>query len=58
MLAELGSEFVLQEVRRERHRTPAGAEQAFIWFLLRWMPRGLHEGHKAASRQPRSGDRQ
>jgi trans-aconitate methyltransferase len=35
MLAELGSEFVPQDVRRDNHRTPRGAEQRFIWFLLR-----------------------
>jgi SAM-dependent methyltransferase len=35
MMAEVGSEFVLQDVRRENHKTPWGAEQRFVYFLLR-----------------------
>lgn len=38
MLAELGGEFALQEVRREVHRTPWNSEQRFVYFLLRWSP--------------------
>ncbi len=36
MLAELGPEFQLQEVRRETHITPWQAEQRFIYFHLQW----------------------
>ena len=34
--AELGTEFGLQEVRRETHVTPWHAEQRFAWFRFRW----------------------
>lgn len=34
--AELGTEFQLQEVRRETHLTPWQSEQRFIYFRLRW----------------------
>ena len=37
IVAELGSEFQLQESRRETHLTPRGAKQRFIYFRLRWM---------------------
>jgi len=36
MLAELGTEFQLQEVRRETHVTPWHSEQRFIYFRLQW----------------------
>ena len=36
MLAELGAEFELQEVRRETHITPWQSEQRFIYFRLQW----------------------
>jgi len=36
MLAELGAEFQLQEVRRETHITPWQSEQRFIYFRLQW----------------------
>ena len=36
ILAELGSEFRLQEVRPETHITPWQAEQRFIYFRLQW----------------------
>ena len=36
MLAEMRSEFALQETRREIHRTPWEAEQRFVCFRLRW----------------------
>jgi hypothetical protein len=32
ILAELGAEFQLQEVRRETHVTPWESEQRFIYF--------------------------
>lgn len=35
LLAELGAEFQLREVRRETHITPWKSEQPFIHFLLR-----------------------
>jgi hypothetical protein len=38
MLAELGNEFVLLDERRENHKTPWGAEQRFVYFLLQWSP--------------------
>ena len=38
MLAELGPEFRLHEVRLETHVTPWGAEQRFIYFRLQWNP--------------------
>ncbi|MBI2994580.1 MAG: class I SAM-dependent methyltransferase [Gammaproteobacteria bacterium] len=38
MLAELGPEFRLHEVRLETHVTPWGAEQRFIHFRLQWDP--------------------
>ena len=36
ILAELGTEFQLQEVRRETHLTPWRTEQRFIYFRFRW----------------------
>ena len=36
MMAELGTEFQLQEVRRETHITPWQSEQRFIYFRLQW----------------------
>ena len=36
MLAELGAEFQLQEVRRETHVTPWQSEQRFIYFRYQW----------------------
>lgn len=36
LLAELGAEFRLQEVRHEVHITPRKAEQRFIYVLLKW----------------------
>lgn len=38
ILAELGPEFRLQEVRRETHVTPWESEQRFIYFRLQWHP--------------------
>jgi trans-aconitate methyltransferase len=38
MSRELGPGFVMQAVRRGAHRTPWGAEQQFLYFLLRWTP--------------------
>jgi hypothetical protein len=38
MLAELGSEFALQDVRPEVHQTPWGSQQRFVYFLLCWSP--------------------
>jgi len=38
MLAELGPEFVLEDVRREVHQTPWGSEQRFVYFRLQWSP--------------------
>jgi hypothetical protein len=38
MLAELGAEFELKEVRRETHITPWQSEQRFIYFRLQWQP--------------------
>lgn len=34
ILAELGTEFQLQDVRREVHMTPRNSEQRFVYFLL------------------------
>lgn len=36
ILAELGTEFQLQEVRRETHVTPWQSEQHFIYFRFQW----------------------
>jgi hypothetical protein len=36
MLAELGTEFQLQEIRRETHITPWQSEQRFIYFRFQW----------------------
>ena len=36
ILAELGAEFQLQEVRRETHVTPWQSEQHFIYFRFQW----------------------
>ena len=36
MLAELGTEFQLLEVRRETHATPWRTQQQFIYFCFRW----------------------
>lgn len=36
ILAELGAEFQLQEVRRETHVTPWQSEQQFIYFRFQW----------------------
>jgi SAM-dependent methyltransferase len=36
ILAELGEEFLLREVRREIHLTPGQSEQRFIYFRLEW----------------------
>lgn len=36
ILAELGAEFLLQEVRRETHITPWQTEQRFIYFRFQW----------------------
>jgi hypothetical protein len=38
ILAELGTEFRLQEIRRETHVTPWDSEQRFIYFRLQWQP--------------------
>lgn len=38
ILAELGPEFRLQEVRRETHITPWESEQRFIYFRFQWQP--------------------
>lgn len=38
ILGELGTEFRLQEVRRETHVTPWESEQRFIYFRFRWQP--------------------
>lgn len=38
ILAELGTEFRLQEVRRETHVTPWDSEQRFIYFRFLWQP--------------------
>lgn len=38
ILAELGPEFRLQEVRRETHVTPWESEQRFIYFRFQWQP--------------------
>jgi SAM-dependent methyltransferase len=39
ILAELGAEFQLQEVRRETHVTPWASEQRFIYFRLNFKRR-------------------
>lgn len=36
ILAELGAEFQLQDVRRETHITPWQSEQCFIYFRFQW----------------------
>ena len=36
ILAELGAEFRLQEIRRETHITPWQSDQRFIYFRFRW----------------------
>ena len=36
ILAELGAEFQLQEVRRETHVTPWQSEQQFMYFRFQW----------------------
>jgi len=36
ILAELGAEFQLQEVRRETHMTPWQSEQRFMYFRFQW----------------------
>jgi hypothetical protein len=38
ILAELGTEFRLQEVRRETHVTPWDSQQRFIYFRFQWQP--------------------
>lgn len=38
IVAELGTDFQLQDVRREMHKTPWQAEQRFIYFRLKWAP--------------------
>jgi SAM-dependent methyltransferase len=38
IVTELGSEFTLQEVRRETHLTPCESEQQFLYFRFRWSP--------------------
>lgn len=38
IVAELGPEFTLCEVRRESHITPWESEQRFIYFRFRWQP--------------------
>lgn len=38
ILAELGTEFRLEEVRREAHVTPWESERRFIYFRCRWQP--------------------
>lgn len=38
MLAELGTEFQLLEIRHEVHLTPWQSEQRFIYFRLKWLP--------------------
>jgi hypothetical protein len=38
IVAELGADFQLQDVRRETHKTPWQAEQRFIYFRLKWAP--------------------
>lgn len=38
MLAELGTEFQLLEIRHEVHLTPWQSEQRFIYFRLKWQP--------------------
>jgi len=37
ILAELGPEFELREVRRETHMTPWQSEQRFIYFRFQWL---------------------
>jgi SAM-dependent methyltransferase len=37
ILAELGAEFRLHEVRRETHVTPWGSEQRFIYCRFQWL---------------------
>jgi trans-aconitate methyltransferase len=39
--AELGDGFALRAVRREAHRTPWGAEQQFIYVVLRWLEQSI-----------------
>lgn len=41
--AVLGAGFRLLQSRRERHRTPAGVEQWFVYCLFRWEPRATAE---------------
>jgi SAM-dependent methyltransferase len=41
ILAELGVEFSLREVRRETHMTPWESEQRFIYFRFRWQGKSL-----------------
>jgi ubiquinone/menaquinone biosynthesis C-methylase UbiE len=36
IVAELGSEFRLQEARRETHTTPWQSEQRFVYFRFQW----------------------
>ena len=38
LVAELGPEFTLQEVRRETHLTPWESEQRFMYFRFQWLP--------------------
>ena len=38
ILVELGTEFRLQEVRRETHVTPWESKQRFIYFRCQWQP--------------------
>jgi len=50
LLETLGDGFELVEERRETHRTPAGAEQRFAWFLLRHKGSGFSGTTRDATR--------
>ena len=36
IVAELGAEFSLQEIRQETHVTPSRSEQQFVYFRFQW----------------------
>jgi SAM-dependent methyltransferase len=38
--AVFGAEFRLLDTQRERHRTPAGMDQSFLYCVCRWLPTG------------------
>jgi SAM-dependent methyltransferase len=46
LAAEMGESFVIDEARRQRHRTPWGVEQRFVYVSLR----------RVAAHAPRRGD--